>query len=133
MAGVNFALVGIGAGESLTGINVAGLGMGSKKISGINVALAIGGQQVSGITVAPVFLKVEGTDSSMNGISLSAVNAVQGTQNGLSIGVVNTTNKLRGIQLGIINIVKDNPKGLRVLPIINMHFGGKKNNETTEE
>ncbi|MEQ8532496.1 MAG: hypothetical protein RIB86_11620, partial [Imperialibacter sp.] len=81
-----------------------------------------------------IFLKVEsGSDSSLNGISISAVNAVQGTQNGLSIGIVNTTHRLRGMQIGIINIVKDNPKGLRVLPIINAHFGGGKGDRIDQD
>ena len=127
MAGINLAVVGIGAGESLTGINIAGVGMGSQKIRGINVALAIGGQRVSGITLAPAFMKVgEGSDSAMNGISVSAVNVVKGDQNGVTIGVVNTAHSLRGIQIGLINYVRDNPRGLRFLPILNMHFGGKR-------
>jgi len=38
---------------------------------------------------------------------------------------VNYTKSIRGIQFGLINIVKENPKGLRVLPIFNTRFGKK--------
>lgn len=41
------------------------------------------------------------------------------------MGVVNYTDKIKGVQLGLINIVKENPKGLRVLPLFNTRFGKK--------
>ncbi|MCX6569363.1 MAG: hypothetical protein NT147_10000 [Candidatus Aminicenantes bacterium] len=47
----------------------------------------------------------------------------RGTLNGLSIGIVNYAWKLeKGVQIGVVNIVRDNPKGLRVLPIFNADF-----------
>lgn len=126
MAGINVALVGMGAGESLTGLNIAGVGMGSPKVRGINIALAVGGERVSGITLAPAFVKVEsGGDSALNGLSVSAVHIIKGTQRGLAVGVVNTTQKIKGFQLGLLNYVRDNPKGLRLLPVFNTNFGGR--------
>jgi hypothetical protein len=48
---------------------------------------------------------------------------IKGTQKGITIGVFNYARKQRGFQLGLLNYVKDNPKGLRLLPIFNTHFG----------
>jgi hypothetical protein len=62
----------------------------------------------------------------MRGISVSTFNQIHGEQRGVSFGVVNFTKRIHGIQFGLINIVKENPKGLRVLPIFNMAFGKKK-------
>jgi hypothetical protein len=42
--------------------------------------------------------------------------------NGLSIALFNKTKELRGIQVGLLNIARNNPKGFRVLPVINMHL-----------
>ena len=58
----------------------------------------------------------------MRGVSISAYNHIMGTHNGLSIGVFNYAYSQRGLQLGVLNYVKDNPKGLRVLPIFNTSF-----------
>jgi hypothetical protein len=44
----------------------------------------------------------------------------------MAIGGVNYTHTIKGVQIGLINIVKENPKGLRVLPIFNTRFGKKK-------
>jgi len=58
----------------------------------------------------------------MSLFSASSFNYFKGTQTGLSIGLVNFTWRLRGLQLGIINIVKENPRYLRVLPLFNAGF-----------
>ena len=47
---------------------------------------------------------------------------IRGTQKGISIGIFNYTWDIAGIQLGILNYVKSNPKGLRMLPIFNTKF-----------
>jgi hypothetical protein len=39
---------------------------------------------------------------------------VKGSQKGVTIGAVNYKHTIKGIQIGIINIVKESPKGLRV-------------------
>ena len=40
-------------------------------------------------------------------------------QRGLTIAVVNYARQLNGVQIGVINIAKSNPKGRKVLPIVN--------------
>ena len=41
---------------------------------------------------------------------------------GLAIGIVNYAFRVTGVQIGLINIVRDNPKYLKVLPIMNTSF-----------
>jgi len=135
--GLNVAGIGIGAGEEVWGINVALVGVGSPKVTGIAAALAVGGVDVRGIMIAPAFFRVGGGDNTddngnvtteegvMRGLSLSAYNRIKGEQRGVAIGVVNYTKRIKGFQFGLINIVKENPKGLRVLPIFNTRFGRK--------
>ena len=43
-------------------------------------------------------------------------------QDGWTIGVVNYARDLRGVQIGLINIARSNPKGTRVLPLFNADF-----------
>jgi hypothetical protein len=61
----------------------------------------------------------------MTGFSVSAYNRIIGEQRGVAFGVVNYATRIKGFQFGVINIVKENPKGLRVLPIFNTRFGKK--------
>ncbi|MEQ8425689.1 MAG: hypothetical protein RIA63_13320, partial [Cyclobacteriaceae bacterium] len=67
----------------------------------------------------------EEQSGSMKGASVSAFNHVKGTQKGVTIGIFNYARKQRGFQIGLLNYVKDNPRGLRLLPIFNFHFKDK--------
>ena len=42
--------------------------------------------------------------------------------NGISIALYNRTKELHGVQFGLLNYTENNPKGLRILPFINLHF-----------
>ena len=55
-------------------------------------------------------------------MGVSAFNDIRGSQRGLTIGLVNRAWSLHGVQVGVINIVRNNPKGRRVLPIFNWNF-----------
>jgi hypothetical protein len=50
---------------------------------------------------------------------VSPFNYIQGRQHGLTIGIVNYARELRGVQLGLLNIAKGNPRGRQVLPLVN--------------
>lgn len=132
------ALLGVGAGKELKGIIVSGLAAGSPKVSALAIAPLVGGERVQGFIIAPAHLLVGGnkkfrheevTTTEVNGlfkgVSISAYNKINGQLNGVSFGVVNYTQRIKGVQFGLINIVKENPKGLRVLPFFNMRFGKK--------
>ncbi|MEQ1587124.1 MAG: hypothetical protein ABL895_14650, partial [Cyclobacteriaceae bacterium] len=101
-------------------------------------------QDMKGLILAPAYMKVGYTNKSKNdgvetredmegsfkGISVSAFNHIKGSQKGITFGVINSTYKIKGVQFGLVNIVKENPKGLRVLPVFNTRFGKK--NQPTE-
>ena len=122
LMGLTVAGLGAGAGEILKGITICGLGAGAPTIRGVTIAgLGVGGVDVKGVTLAFGMIKIE-DDGKLSGFSASACNYVKGTQEGISIGIFNYAFRLRGIQIGLINVVRDNPKPLRVLPVFNANF-----------
>ncbi len=121
LSGIAVAGLGMGAGEEIKGLAIAGLGVGSPKITGIAAALAVGGEEIRALVVAPAYFLVE-TDGLFKGISMGAVSRIKGKHVGLSIALLNIASDLRGVQLGLINIAKSNPKGLKVLPLFNADF-----------
>jgi len=123
--GITFAGLGAGAGESLTGLTVCGLAAGSPSIKGLTVAgLAVGGTKITGVSLAlgTIMVKQDKGDGAYSGLAVSAFNNIKGTQKGVAIGIVNYAYRLKGLQIGLVNIVRDNPKGRKVLPIINFNF-----------
>lgn len=112
--------LGFGVGEDFRGIALAGLGFG---VGGTMEGLAVSGMGMGchatrGVTVAPVMIR----GKEMWGVSVSAYNRFDDQMEGLAIGLLNITEELHGVQLGVLNIVWDNPKPRRILPIIN--WGG---------
>lgn len=127
LSGINIAGIGAGAGQKLSGITFCGIGAGSPKVRGFTCAGgAVGGLDVRGVAIALGTVMVRGEDrwdeGVFGGLALSAFNYIRGTQKGVAIGIVNYAYKLKGIQIGLINIVRDNPKAMRVLPVINVRF-----------
>lgn len=138
ITGINLAGIAVGAGEGIKGLNVVGIAIGSgSEVTGINLsalavaapsvkgwstALVIGGEKIQGIAIAPAYLRIEGNEGYMKGFSFSAFNHIKGTTNGLTIGIFNYTWDIAGIQLGILNYVKNNPRGLKILPLFNTRF-----------
>lgn len=117
--GVNLSLIGIGAGEMIKGLNIAGIGVGSESIEGITFGgLGVGANNIRGITLSLGRIKVvEGGE--LTGFSASAYNRIEGTQHGVTIGIVNYAENLRGLQIGLLNLAPRNPKGRKILPFIN--------------
>ena len=124
--GITIAGIGIGSGGELRGLSIAGLGIGSSEISGLAIAAAIGGEDLRGVFIAPAYLRIP-RSGEIHGVSASALNHVEGTQYGLSIGVINHARRLRGrgFQLGALNYVRSNPRGMRLLPVINWNASGR--------
>ena len=77
---------------------------------------------MTGINFAPAYFRVEDEDACMKGISVSAFNHLKGCQKGMTIGIINYAREVKGIQIGVLNHIADNPKGLRWLPLINASF-----------
>jgi hypothetical protein len=61
-------------------------------------------------------------DGRISGLAASPFNFIKGSQTGVSIGIVNYAWSVDGVQIGIVNIVRDNPPSLRVLPLFNTSF-----------
>lgn len=119
MKGIFLGGLGVGSGESLTGIAVGGLGAGAPSITGIVIGgIGVGGAEIRGATFSLGRVKLE-EDGYFRGLTVSPFNQILGTQRGLSLGIYNYARELHGLQLGLINYVRDNPKYLRVLPILN--------------
>lgn len=117
MTGLAIGGVGIGAGETIHGVAIAGLGIGAPRIEGITASLAAGAHSARAIVIAPAYFKIVGEDGDFRGGSLSAWNRIQGTQRGLTIGLLNTARELHGVQIGLINVSENGGKRL-VLPVI---------------
>jgi len=132
VTGLTIAGIGAGAGGDLTGITIAGfagaggtlkgvaagLGAGAPTVRGILLTGFAGGNDVKAGVFAPLYFRIA-DDGVVRGVTVSAFNHVQGEQFGLSIGLLNYAWEVNGLQIGVLNYVDDNPKGLRLLPLVN--------------
>ena len=121
LTGVNVGGVGVGSGGTVKWLSVAGVGVGAPRVEGLAAALAVGGVDVRGVAIAPAYFTVGSSTESgtLTGVAASAWNRVQGAQHGVTIGVVNTAHQLRGLQIGVVNYTRDNPRWRRLLPLVN--------------
>jgi hypothetical protein len=125
---------GMGAGGTISFLTINGFGLGAPRIHGAAIAGAvIGAPEAKGLMLAGAWLRIreeEGDDDRsarfrrsggalFQGVGVSAFNQIKGRQNGLTIGLLNYAWSLSGVQLGLLNIVRDNPPGRKVLPLLN--------------
>ena len=129
--GLSLAGLGLGAGESINGLAIAGLGIGSPSINGVTISLLAGGVQVKGLILAPGYFSIRNDYEPdleapvFKGLSVSAFNHLQGDLHGVTIGVFNYAYRVKGVQIGVLNYNRNNPRGLRLLPIFNTNFRRK--------
>jgi hypothetical protein len=64
----------------------------------------------------------------LNGLVMAGYTRIK-QMNGLSVALYNRTKELHGIQFGLLNYAENNRKGLRILPIINLHLKKNKNSD----
>ena len=104
MRGLLFAGLGGGVDGSFTGLAFAGLGLGFEEVrNGLTFSLGkIEAKKFQGLNACSYF-KTENLT-------------------GISIAIFNRVKELHGLELGLINYAGNNPRGLRVLPLVNMHF-----------
>jgi len=122
LSGINISGLAAGAGKRITGLTICGLAAGSKEIRGLTIGGgAVGGEILKGIHLAGGMVHVV-KDGQLIGFAGSPFNYIRGSQTGLSIGIVNYAFRVNGIQLGLVNIVRDNPRYLKVLPVFNTSF-----------
>jgi hypothetical protein len=150
VSGLSLAGIGI-ASSKLNGISVCGLMLGGDVINGLtvsslfsNASRAVNGLNVSGLAVmsegdinglAAAIAGIYGKET-IRGCTLTAGYLQAGTTfgltvagyariyevHGLTIALVNKTTELHGVQLGLLNFAGNNRKGLRLMPLLNMHF-----------
>lgn len=111
------------SGNHMKGFSAAGLMNVSERISGFSLAAANVGVHLDGIHFGVLNL----TDKKMgdlSGLAFAPVNIARYNQTGITVGIVNFAKKLsrNGLQLGLLNVVKSNPRGLKVLPFFNKNF-----------
>ena len=121
MTGIAAGGVGLGAGEHMKGLFAAGVGIGATAITGVAVGAAVGSERYTGLAVAPAYFRITDTGG-LRGVSVSAFNQIKGTQQGLTIGLFNFARVLNGVQLGVLNYAGNNPRGLRLLPGLNVNL-----------
>jgi hypothetical protein len=128
----------IGAG-AINGISVSGIGAAVKEsINGLSYATFIlfSYKGMNGIVISPFTIQTKGI---MKGLALSCGYfhpqelrgiAVAGyskseMSTGISVALYNRTSELHGLQIGLLNYAANNPKGLKTLPLFNLHLGKK--------
>lgn len=121
ITGIHLAGFGIGAGGTIKGVSAAIFGIGADRMEGLNLAGTLQARQMVGVALSPIYLKVA-ENGNFHGLGISAYNDVRGHTTGLTIGLVNYTRTLNGVQLGLVNIVTQNPKHRQVLPVANWNF-----------
>jgi hypothetical protein len=116
--------LGAGFGGTLKGIGIGGLGIGGSRIRGIAIGgVGVGGMDIKGGVITPGIFKIVDRGGRFQGVAVNGISQIKGRQDGWTIGVVNYARDLRGVQIGLINIARSNPKGTRVLPLFNADFG----------
>jgi len=120
--GITIGGFGAGAGGTLEGLVIGGFGAGAPRIRAIVLTgVGAGGLDVEGGVLAPLYFKIE-EGGRVSGITISSFNHVKGDQFGLSLGLLNYAWNLHGVQIGVLNYAKNNPRGLRLLPIFNKRW-----------
>jgi hypothetical protein len=122
ISGLTIGGFGAGSGGTLRGLAIGGFGVGAPRIRAIVLTgIGAGGEDVEGGIVAPIYFKIA-DGGRVKGITLSAFNHVKGDQYGLSLGLFNYAWDLHGVQVGVLNYARDNPPGLRLLPLFNRRW-----------
>ena len=121
--GLSIAGLFIGTDEGdlvhINGITVAGLAIGTDgDINGVASSLAcLSARENRGVSVTAGYLGSE----VFKGVAIAGY-AKTDQMHGLSIALCNKAEELHGVQFGLLNYAKNNPKGLRLLPFINLHL-----------
>lgn len=115
--GISLAGIGIGVGEDFKGIAISGIGMGvGNTLTGIGIGgLGIGAPRTKALTASLLMTRGE----EMQGVTIGAYNKWDFRMEGLAIGLLNITDELKGVQVGLLNIAYANPGWRRIFPIIN--------------
>lgn len=120
ISGVAISGIGIGANKTINGLVVGGFAVGTDgDINGVASSLTYisSGKNFQGIAATGGYLE----SYIFKGIAIAGY-AKTNQMHGLSISFYNRTKELHGVQFGLMNYAENNPKGLRMLPFINLHL-----------
>jgi hypothetical protein len=132
--GLNLSAICLATSGNINGLNLGGLALVGDNIKWISLGAGVtyaehsmSGFGLSGIRIrARQFTGVSAsawhTVNEYRGLATGIYNDFKESQTGLSIGIVNITDTLKGVQLGLINIAKNNPVWARILPLVNVHI-----------
>ena len=142
MTGINAA--GVVKASFLSGINLGGI-LVAPSVRGLSIAAFVIADSVSGVsgittagvigqppwlTMNPEVPDVRGISAAaiveahdLTGFSVAGYHRVAGVQRGVTIGLFNDARILNGVQLGVLNIARNNAGVFRSLPVVNAHFG----------
>jgi len=110
--GVNFTIGGYV--QRFNGFNYSAMGCGSDYFNGVQGSICFNA----------VYNKLNGVQFGLVNVVYDNITVKTSILNGIQIGIVNYCNDAQyGIQLGLLNIIKNNPRGLRYIPLVNFHFG----------
>lgn len=116
--GVSLSGIATGAGGTLKGLHMAGIAVGASTVRGIILSgFAAGGQDVKAFSFAPGYFYID-EGGVQQGVSISAFNRIKGSQEGLTIGIVNWARHLDGLQIGLLNFA-GNKSRMKWMPIAN--------------
>jgi hypothetical protein len=161
--GLSFGGFILGSGGNINGLSFSGLYTEGEKgingLSGSGLFVASNGN-INGLEYSGLFIVSEGninglaicpaaiwTEKAFRGVALTvgyfnsanlkgfATAGYANTKktNGVSIALFNRAKELHGIQFGLLNYAGNNPKGLRMLPFINLHLKKNKNSDKLKE
>jgi hypothetical protein len=140
LEGVFISGVGIGA-KQVKGLGIAGLAQGAETLQGLYLSPILFAETFQGVSFTPLISIVQHN----KGLSISGISIVRCTEKyewmldeslteskeecetlneGIQIGLYNYSRKMgdKAWQFGLLNYVKGNRKGLRVLPFFNRKF-----------
>jgi len=135
--GVSVAGAAVVAGGAIRGITAGGgaivteggpiegaaLSIGRVDSSDWIRGLAVGGYRVKTPAIEGLSLSViMNRTTDLSGGAIGIYNEVRGVQRGVTIGIFNTAETLRGIQIGLLNHAANNSPPFRWLPLINASF-----------
>ena len=106
--------------SDMTGVQLGGLLSGAIDVTGVQLGglLAAGGD-VTGVQLGGLLARAD----DMVGVQISGVATVSDDDaTGLQIALMNRAKSLSGVQIGLINIVKD--QWVPFVPFVNFSFGG---------
>ena len=118
---------------SLTGVSASGLAtvahgdLHGITVGGLATVTQGTARWLSAAGLAVVAGRIEGAALSAGkvmtpdqaGLAISPYNDVRGINRGISIGIYNYARSVSGLQVGLLNYVRDNADGLRLLPLVN--------------